>query len=256
MTPNLLSLPREQFEAACKASVRYAYLGEREGLCEVLGGALRIYIDTEDTAFAPHMILNGFWESWVTLALRRLPLGGIAYDVGANHGYFALVLAKLGYRVDAFEPQAALCSLIRRSAALNGLPDFHVVNAAVSEASGFVHVEDHADVRNSASRTCAPGGDVPLVTIDDYEGPPPTFIKVDAEGYEQQIWRGAQRTIASYRPTWLLEFMPSLYEDPRAFLEEIQRTYPLRKVSHSGTVEPISAAQALQDNFNMLWLEA
>ena len=62
-------------------------------LCRVLGKYL-MYADSQETGITPHLALHGYWESWITLALARtLRPGWHCLDVGANHGYYTLVMA-------------------------------------------------------------------------------------------------------------------------------------------------------------------
>ena len=47
-----------------------------------------------DLMLGPRLILDGFWEAWVTLAIgRHIQPGFHCVDVGANYGYYSLVMA-------------------------------------------------------------------------------------------------------------------------------------------------------------------
>src|SRR4051812_41211082 len=62
-------------------------------ICRVLGNIL-MYVDTTDVSLVPHLCFSGCWEPWLTAALtRQLRPGFHCVDVGANHGYFALLFA-------------------------------------------------------------------------------------------------------------------------------------------------------------------
>ena len=105
-------------------------------LCRVLG-QWKMYVDLRDTGFAPHLMLEGYWEYWITdFVWRNVKPGQVALDLGANHGYYTLLLADLvgpGGRVHAFEPNPRLLELLRRNIALNG---FWRVAEAREEAVG------------------------------------------------------------------------------------------------------------------------
>ena len=82
--PSWLALARPEAEAACQARCQTAYLGEKTALCRVLGKYL-MYVDSTDLSLAPHLLLNGFWEMWITEAVvRALRPGWNCVDVGAN----------------------------------------------------------------------------------------------------------------------------------------------------------------------------
>ena len=82
-------------EAEVRALCQTAYLGDHEALCRVLG-RYKIYVDTRDIGIASHLMLEGYWEMWVTQAMMRMVRrGSVVADIGANLGYFTLLLADL-----------------------------------------------------------------------------------------------------------------------------------------------------------------
>ncbi len=48
-------------------------------------------------------------------------------------------------------------------------------------------------------------GDIPLHTLDSYRFTDVDFIKIDTEGFERNVVKGAERTIKEYRPTLIVE---------------------------------------------------
>lgn len=72
---------------------RRATCGEHQLLCRLLGVFLA-FVDTRDLMLGPRLVLDGFWEAWVTLAIaRHVQPGSWCVDVGANHGYYTLLMA-------------------------------------------------------------------------------------------------------------------------------------------------------------------
>ena len=111
-------------------------------LCRVLG-RYKMYVDLRDTGFAPHLMFEGYWEYWITdFMWRNVKPGQVAVDVGANHGYYTVLLSDLvgpEGRVHAFEPNPRLAALLDLNVAVNGF--WHVANpqaAALGEADGGV----------------------------------------------------------------------------------------------------------------------
>jgi FkbM family methyltransferase len=77
---------------------------------------------------APRLVQNGLWEAWVTLALgRSIQPGFHCVDVGANYGYYTLLMAgacQRGGRVLACEPNSLLAqTYLPGNVALNGFRD-------------------------------------------------------------------------------------------------------------------------------------
>jgi FkbM family methyltransferase len=143
----------------------------------------------------------------------------VVWDVGANVGvYFltALAVRPHGVEVVAFEPQPDLAATLRDHLDRNAFDDATVVEAAVSEQmgecdlhvphsdrmasldEGFLRMRDQESVRRYA---------VPVITLDDYAervGRRPDVLKIDVEGHESALIRGA-RDVLSGRPTLFLE---------------------------------------------------
>lgn len=259
---DLLDQPRELFEQLCVKRTKYAYLGKQRGIARVLA-KYRMFVDTEDSSLAPHLILDGCWEPWVTLALRNLKPNMKCIDVGANHGYFTLLLADICGSVVAFEPQQHFAEIIKRNALLNGFQDRVEVHALAVSGLGDIWVlkDSENGALDKASVYCSKDDTdvvdpvfVRSMRLDSVSGPV-DFIKIDAEGMEEDIWEGMQRILEEDTPTILMEFTPGLYADAEGFLEEIQARYPLQEVSDSGELVEIEPAAVLDKKYTMLWLE-
>ncbi len=151
--------------------------------------------------------------------------GDRCVDVGANIGVHTIRLAKLvGSRgeVIALEPDEELAHRARCNITLNRLSKARVINAAASdEAGGEVQLyrPDARDTnrgRASLMRHSYLTGSVttvPVVTIDEICPGPVALIKIDVEGYEAAVARGAAATIDRYSPAVIFEYAPELLHD-------------------------------------------
>jgi FkbM family methyltransferase len=99
----------------------------RVQLCRLLGDYL-VFVDTRAPMRRLRLVLDGFWEASGTLALARyIQFGFYCVDVGANRGYYTLLMAlacgREG-RVLACEPNPLLAeTYLPRNVALNGFQD-------------------------------------------------------------------------------------------------------------------------------------
>jgi FkbM family methyltransferase len=134
-------------------------------------------------------------------------------DVGANDGAFAKELRAVGYRgrIVSFEPQAATFGVLQRSAAED--PLWETVNSAVGFEDGFAELNVAANSSSSSllamcERHVASAPDssyleVQKVTITRLDSLGPdllrpaeqTFLKIDVQGFELEVLRGARRTL-------------------------------------------------------------
>ncbi len=144
----LLSAPRPDNEAMIRSLCRTVYLGSDTALCRILG-RYKMYVDTRDVSISSHLLLEGFWEMWVTEAmLRHVRPGMTVLDIGANLGYFTLLLADLvgpAGKVLAFEPNPEMASRARRSISINGFSPtttLHEIALADSDGEMLLDVVD------------------------------------------------------------------------------------------------------------------
>jgi FkbM family methyltransferase len=114
-----------------------------------------------------------------------------AADIGANLGLHSILLSLCGSKVDAYEPDPVHHDKLVRNLALNGIKDWTVHKAAVSEKDGsmqFVRVLGNTTSSHLAGAKASPYGelerfDVPVHDIKAIAGRVDLF-KIDAEGHE------------------------------------------------------------------------
>jgi FkbM family methyltransferase len=132
------------------------------------------------------------------------PRGGTAVDVGAWYGPWTRGLRRLADHVVALEPAAELASCVATA-----FPDVRVVEAAASDHVGtttlFVPDGGPAVGTSSVERGAGRAVTVDRVTIDSLGLTDVRFVKVDVEGHELAVLRGAEHTIWRDAPMLLVE---------------------------------------------------
>lgn len=263
---------RETIEAWCRGKTQTAYLGKHNALCRVLGTFL-MYVDTQDRSLAPHLMLDGYWEMWVTQAIASFVKPGmICIDVGANYGYFSLFLAELvgekGH-VFAYEPQAEVHRKLAASVELNGFAGRVSASAcAISDTLTTANLWIDPERLGAASltqfgpnATLQSGAVVgPLDALfGEQDIKPVDFVKIDVQGEEMRVLRGMQNMIqASPHIAIAMEFTPGQSRTPKEDLETIVGYgLKIQTIGHDGIVRPIDldqAAKADTGDHRMLWL--
>jgi FkbM family methyltransferase len=122
-------------------------------------------------------------------------------DVGANMGSYT-VLARGVCRACtvSYEPVPATFRRLQDNLSLNQALDerSRLVNAAVGSAPGTLRMSEGQDAMNHVARPAeAAALEVPVVTLDQDLFASPLLLKVDVEGYETEVLRGARRHLAN-----------------------------------------------------------
>jgi len=168
---------------------------------------------------------GSFEKHFAELFSHLVRPGDRCVDVGANVGVHTIRLARLVGRdgeVIAVEADPEVVQRTRRNITLNGLANVRVISAAASDRSGEMRLyrpSPHDTNRGRASLTrhrylTGTTATVPVTTIDDIcAGAPVALIKVDVEGHEAAVVRGAAETIAKHAPAIVFEYAPELLDD-------------------------------------------
>ena len=136
--------------------------------------------------------------------------GYVFYDIGANVGYYSIVSSMMvgnDGKVFAFEPNPRNLHLLKKHLSLNNCQNVGVISACVGDKMGLVHFDLSDDP--STSHVDSKGKlRVRMVQIDTLVAndvmPPPDFMKIDVEGAEMLVLKGAQCTLNTFHPRILL----------------------------------------------------
>lgn len=139
--------------------------------------------------------------------------GMVLFDVGAHFGVFSLTAAHFGGTAVAVDPSPTATSMIRTQAALNHWEDkIQIVCAAVSDAEGEIELLNSGVFSNgyfkfAAGRSKKDLTRTPATTITQMARTygNPTHIKIDVEGYEAAVLRGAGGALSQISPLLFLE---------------------------------------------------
>jgi FkbM family methyltransferase len=155
------------------------------------------------------------------------------FDIGASYGAFSLVAAHFGGAAIAVDPSPIATRLIRLQTRLNGYDkSIRIVEACVSDTIGETEmlgsgVFSDGYFRMTQGRSSSELTKTRTVTIDqlaDQFGPP-THIKIDVEGYEAAVVRGAKRTLTHLAPLLFLELHNEMIRseggDPNRVLDDL-----------------------------------
>jgi FkbM family methyltransferase len=233
---------RYPLECRIRAAATTAYLGDHRAVCWVLG-RYKLFVDTRDRGIGCLLMLDGYWEIWLTrLVARAVRKGMVCVDVGANLGYYALLMAELcgpDGKVIAVEPNPATAELLSATLAINGFAGrSEVLALALGDGSRTCGglVVPHGEPKNAALipdgsaplyAAIGPVVEVPIIAFDALaaDGPRIDLVKIDAEGAEADILRGMASMLRRDRPLLVVEFNAARPYDARALLDGLLAIY-------------------------------
>jgi len=204
----------------------YAHTNDRTVVIKELDGegSARLFVDLSDHVIGLNIVRGAYETSEIQFVRSIVKPGDTVVDVGAHIGFFTIHLAALvgaGGRVYAFEPFEANLVLLERSVAENRFRDrVRARRAAVGATSGTATLTFPRETLNTGGAYLLPDGGaplpgnltarVPLVALDDLDlAAPVRFLKMDVEGAEPQVLRGAMRLLERDRPVILSELHPT-----------------------------------------------
>ena len=182
-------------------------LGQPDTIVETSIGRLHWRID----GLTSQEFLLGTYERYMQDAFRKYVYPGrVVFDIGAHVGFHSmfcgLLVGPLG-KVVAFEPNPISRSSLERQIRANSNLRVEVVPYALSDAVGFA---DFDATRGCQSRLTPTGkSKVEIRTLDSLVSvdlPVPNVIKIDVEGEEENLLRGACKTLSKFRPTVLCDY--------------------------------------------------
>lgn len=173
---------------------------------------LKLLVPTHDSGVGQSLRENGEFARIEVELIKELLDGGVLIDVGANIGSIALPAAAAASLVIAFEANRGFANVLAANALNNGLWNVSVVHAAVGETERLARfpmmpLGAAANLGTSGFHMAGkyPEEVVRMTTLDLIAPAATKVLKIDVEGYEGAVLKGAQRTLTEIRPAWLVE---------------------------------------------------
>ena len=164
----------------------------------------------DDKYIGERIALQKYEEYESELILRNVNINSVVVDVGANIGYYTLLLAKVCKKVYAFEPDFDCFKILLKNIAENKLQNVVAINKAVSDKKEVrAMIKDKSNLGNSRLDIRCQISDIrkiETVKLDDEIREKVDLIKIDVQGWEPKVIMGAKKMIKKYKPILFLEF--------------------------------------------------
>ncbi|MHB8638576.1 MAG: FkbM family methyltransferase [Candidatus Acidiferrales bacterium] len=157
----------------------------------------------------------------------------LLFDVGASFGIFSMAAAHVGGKAVAVDPSPIATHFIKIESQLNKYSEnIEIVQACVSDSSGLIEMLDAGVFSDGYFKVARgrPSNDLrqtQAITIDQMAAKfgTPTHIKIDVEGHEAAVVRGAKNTLSNFSPLLFIELHNDMVRkdggDPNRILNEL-----------------------------------
>ena len=183
----------------------------------VNNGIYDVHVISDDEYIGPVIARGHEWDRWMRRDVRRWHVPGTEIlDIGANIGYNTMMFSDYG-PVVSFEP--VFHKIVELNVKSNALRyGVQVIPCALSDEKTISTI--HIPSRGCESNTLVNYGGASFNLGDDMRGEginaycerlddiytgTPSFVKIDVEGHELKVLKGAEETLKKHTPTVLIE---------------------------------------------------
>jgi FkbM family methyltransferase len=236
-----------------------------------------------DTAIVPHLLRDGWFDGNLTNAIIGALQPGMTFiDIGANFGTYTLIGAHAvgdEGQVIAIEPSPAIAALLRENVIMNGFAErCHVLPCALGDCEGTATLHEFAtrqgsntllpqiaDIARAEYDETITARTVPLRTLDAIiaECAPDRIdlIKIDVEGFEEQVLEGGRQMLARHRPKLIMEWHNGFFADRPAAARALHALltealgYRLHRIEPGARTRAVTFEELLQHGHSDLLAE-
>jgi FkbM family methyltransferase len=172
----------------------------------------------ENDKYIGQRVALGKYEPYETkLILRQTKKGDVIVDIGANIGYYTILLAdKVGKKgkVYAFEPDLTSFEILEKNIKANKLENIVAINVAIGSKNG--KLELYKSKENFGDHKLYGKGErkaVKVINLDNFLEEKVNLMKIDTQGWEPEVIEGAKRIIKEWKPILFMEYSPTSYRE-------------------------------------------
>jgi FkbM family methyltransferase len=168
--------------------------------------------------------------------IQNIQVGDCFVDVGAHLGFYSLLGAKLGAKVLAIEASPRTYAWLKANLEMNQETNVEALNLAMADTKGEltftqypVYYSEYNSLNQKALRQIPKGAEALTIASETLDGLlsertlVPTCIKIDVEGAEELVIRGAVGTLMQHKPWVVLEIADGVQQrqEPHRMASEL-----------------------------------
>lgn len=168
----------------------------------------KMVVPAYDEAFTPYLEKGHYQRQILMLGLSYVTNWARAIDVGAHIGFMSRDMAWFFRDVEAFEPHPHNYDCLEKNTADNVHIHKHALGAETHRAGMYAPI-----LSNSGSWEICEGDVIDVKPLDEYGFDEVGLIKIDVQGHEMEVLKGAKETLERNRPVVILEISKAARED-------------------------------------------
>jgi len=183
----------------------------------------------------------------IKFLLKNLKENDVFYDLGANYGFYTILAQEFitEGEIHSFEPNPKIFKILKENCKLNIFKNTYLNEIALSDKNDESEFYDTDVARHSGISSLIKHEHykkykvikVKTMKLDDYilTHKPPTIMKIDVEGAEPFVLKGAINLIRNYNPTIIMEFWSdNLHKEAVEIL--LDNDYKLYRLDREGNL--------------------
>lgn len=251
---DIATLTGFEFETPCRFYASHVQIRTNISLCRILT-KYKLYVDLRDRGITPHLLLDGYWETWMTQFFANIVKpGNVCVDIGANFGYYSVLLSALSGdtgKTIAVEPNPEIAQLLRMTSSINS-PGFLIAETALSNTTGELQLTIPNDLFGSATIVDQKimqtidtiSVKVKVKTFDELMEElnitKVDIIKMDVEGAEPLVFAGMEKLLKQKGDLQIvMEYSPYLYEAPEDFTKYLFKHFDVFHLKDGLSEKPL-----------------
>ena len=226
------------------------------------GREINVYLaDADASSLYFFGVLYGEELKIIKFLIKELKEDDIFYDIGANLGFYTILAQEFitNGEIHSFEPNPKIFKILKKNCKLDIFKNTYLNQIALSDKIGEIDFYDREIARHSGGSSLIKHGHfkkykiikVKTIKLDDYifayNHKSPTIIKIDVEGGEPFVLKGAINLIEKYNPIIIMEFLPDNlhYEAVNILLNKKYKAY---RIDNNGNLFPMNENDLYKQN--------
>ena len=205
-------------------------------------GQSKFYYRSDDRFIGQRVALGKYEPYETKLILRQLKSNQVVIDVGANIGYYTILIADKVKRVYALEPDKTNFEILKKNILANNLKNVVAIRAAAGSKKSRLNLykskENLGDHKLYKIPLVPPERDVSpfeerekvkVIKLDELVKEQVDLIKIDTQGWEPEVVAGAKKIITKDKPIIFMEYSPARYKiaglDGKKMMQFLRKIY-------------------------------